>query len=450
MAMNQDKSSPSTTGKKPLRCGLRTLGLGLLLGATTCWAELVPLDGIAAIVNEDVVMQSELRAHTEQYYQQIQRQAAQQQQRQQVPPKEALVSQVLDKLILDRIQLAMAERAGINISDKELNAALTRSAEQQNLTLDQFVAMAHDDGLTLTRLREQFSQDMIIGRVQEGMVKRRIEISDQEVENFLNSEEGQQMTSPDLNVGHILLTLASSASATELEVALAQAAQLRQQAIDSNDFRNIAILNSRGPNALKGGDLGWRKAMQLPPLFSQALASLQPGEVSPPLQSDAGIHLLKLYERRGAGSERLIQQTEIRHILVKPNEILSKEGAHEKISELRERIVAGEDFADLAREFSEDPGTALKGGELGWSTSGQFVPIFESTAAKLAIDAISEPVFSQFGWHIIQVTGRRNEDFSEKLIINQARNALGQRKYAEELPIWLQEIRSEAFVDIRL
>ncbi|MBV1927984.1 MAG: peptidylprolyl isomerase, partial [Gammaproteobacteria bacterium] len=226
--------------------------------------------------------------------------------------------------------------------------------------------------------------------------------------------------------------------------------QLRQPAVDSSDFRNIAILNSRGPNALKGGDLGWRKAMQLPPLFSQALANLQPGEISPPLQSDAGIHLLKLYERRGGGGERLIQQTEIRHILVKPNEILTKEAAHEKTSELRERIVAGEDFADLAREYSEDPGTALKGGELGWSTSGQFVPIFESTAAKLSIDEMSEPVFSQFGWHIIQVTGRRSEDFSEKLIINQARNALGQRKYAEELPIWLQEIRSEAFVDIRL
>ncbi len=450
MAMNQDKANPSTIGKKPISVHLRTLSLGLLLGATTCWAELVPLDSIAAIVNEDVVMQSELRAHTEQYYQQIQRQAAQQQQRQPVPPKEALASQVLDKLILDRIQLAMAERAGINIGDKELNQALTRTAEQQNMTFDQFVAMAHKDGLTLTQLRKQFSQDMIIGRVQQGMVKRRIEISDQEVDNFLNSEEGQLMTSPDLNVGHILLTLASSASPAELEVTLDKSAQLRQQAIDSNDFRNIAILNSRGPNALKGGDLGWRKAVQLPPLFSQALAKLEPGEISPPLQSDAGVHLLKLYERRGGGGEQLIQQTEIRHILVKPNEILTKEDALEKTNKLRERIVAGEDFADLAREFSEDAGTALKGGELGWSTSGQFVPVFENTAADLAIDEMSEPVLSQFGWHIIQVTGRRNQDFSEELITNQARNALGQRKYAEELPIWLQEIRNEAFVDIRL
>ena len=450
MAMNHDKLNCSTTGKKPQRAGLRILGISLLLGATTCWAELVHLDGIAAIVNEDVVMQSELRTHTEQYYQQIQRQAAQQQQRQQIPAKEALVSQVLDKLILDRIQLAMAERAGINIGDKELNQALARTAEQQNLTLDQFVAMAHKDGMTLTQLREQFRQDMLIGRVQQGIVKRRIQINEQEVENFLNSEEGQQMTSPDLNVGHILLTVASSASPVELEATLAQAAQLRQQAIDSSDFRNIAILHSRGPNALKGGDLGWRKAIQLPALFSQALANLEPGEISPPLQSDTGVHLLKLYERRGGSDKRLIQQTAIRHILVKPNEILSKEAAYEKISELRERIVAGEDFADLAREFSEDPGTALKGGDLGWSTSGQFVPIFESTAANLSIDEMSEPVFSQFGWHLIQVTGRRSEDFSEQLIINQARNVLGQRKYAEELPIWLQEIRSEAFVDIRL
>ena len=449
MAMNQDNASPLATRKiTALPRAWRALGLGLLCGASTCWAELVALDGIAAIVNEDVVMKSELIAHTDQYYQQIQRQAAQQQQRQQTPPKEALVSQVLDKLILDRIQLAMAERAGIKIGDEELNNSLKRSAEQQNLSFDEFVAMAHNDGLSLAQLRTQFRQDMIIGRVQQGMVKRRIEISDQEVDNFLNSEEGQLMTSPDLNVGHILLTLPSSASPAQLDATLQEAAKLRQQAVDSDDFRNVAIVHSRGPNALKGGDLGWRKAIQLPPLFSEALAKLEPGEISPALQSDAGIHLLKLYERRGGG-EQLVQQTEIRHILVKPNEILTEEDALEKISELRARIVAGEDFGDIARENSEDPGTALKGGELGWSTSGQFVPIFESTAAGLEVDEMSEPVFSQFGWHIIQVTGRRSQDFSETLIVNQARNALGQRKYAEELPIWLQEIRSEAFVEIK-
>ncbi|MBL4782167.1 MAG: peptidylprolyl isomerase [Porticoccaceae bacterium] len=447
MKQDNNKLRPIRKKARP-RIGLGALALSLWLGTTSASAQLVALDGIAAIVNEDVVMKSELRDHTEQYYQQIQRQAATQQQRQQIPPREALLSQVLDKLILDRIQLAMAERAGIKVGDKELNEALTRTAEQQSMSFDQFVAMAQKDGLSLAQLRTQFRQDMVIGRVQQGMVKRRIEISDQEVENFLNSEEGQLMSSPDLNVGHILLMLPSSASTTELDASLHKAAQLRQQAVDSSDFRNIALLNSRGPNALKGGDLGWRKAMQLPPLFSQALAHLAPGEISPPLQSDAGIHLLKLYERRGGG-EQLIQQTEIRHILLKPNEILNKEEALLEIKALRERIVAGEAFADLAREFSEDPGTALKGGELGWSSSGQFVPIFESTAAKLEIDEISEPVYSQFGWHIIQVTGRRNEDFSEKFINNQARNALGQRKYAEELPIWLQEIRSEAFVDIR-
>lgn len=449
MAMNQDNASPLATCKRPvLPRAWRALGLGLLCGASTCWAELVALDGIAAIVNEDVVMKSELITHTDQYYLQIQRQAAQQQQRQQTPPKEALVSQVLDKLILDRIQLAMAERAGIKIGDEELNNALQRAAKQQNMSFDEFVAMAHNDGLSLAQLRTQFRQDMIIGRVQQGMVKRRIEISDQEVDNFLNSEEGQLMTSPDLNVGHVLLTLPASASPVQLGASLQQAAKLRQQAIDSDDFRNVAIVHSRGPNALKGGDLGWRKAIQLPPLFSEALAKLEPGEISLPLQSDAGIHLLKLYERRGGG-EQLIQQTEIRHILVKPNEILTKEDALEKISQLRARIVAGEDFGDIAREFSEDPGTALKGGELGWSSSGQFVPIFESTAADLDVDEMSGPVFSQFGWHIIQVTGRRSQDFSETLITNQARNALGQRKYAEELPIWLQEIRSEAFVEIK-
>lgn len=417
--------------------------LPFILGAASCWAELKPLDSIAAIVNEDVVMASELRASTEQVYQQMQRQ------QQQLPPKDALVSQVLDKLILDRIQLAMGARAGVKISDEELNDALERTAEQQGKTLEQFFAMARSDGLSQSELRTQFRQDMIIGRVQQGMVKRRIEITEQEVTLFLTSEEGQLMTSPELNVGHILLPLPSHAKAQDIEQALQKAAELRQLAVDSGDFRQVALGYSKGPNALSGGDLGWRRAAQLPPLFSQALEKLQPGEVAPPVQSDAGIHLLKLYERRGGG-EQLTQQAEIRHILVKPNEILSKEDAFTFTKELRERILAGEDFAELAKQFSEDTGTALKGGSLGWSSPGQFVPIFETTAKDLAIDQISEPVLSQFGWHIIQVTGRRDQDLSKEMVLNQARNVLGQRKYAEELPLWLQEIRNEAYVEIKI
>ncbi len=443
--MNQSKfyTAPHPRLSGPLKI-FAALALPLLFGATNTWAELKPLDSIVAIVNEDVVMESELRSHTEQYYQQLQRQ-----QPQQIPPREAIIPQVLDKLILDRIQLGMGERAGVKISDKELNITLNNTAKQQNLTFEQFVKMAHDDGLSLAQLRTQFRQDMIISRVQQGMVKQRIEISDQEVEYFLNSEEGQLMTSPDLNVGHLLLTLSSSARPEDVTATLNKATELRQQAIDNDNFRNIATLNSRGPNALKGGDLGWRKAIQLPPLFSQALAELEPGDITLPLQSDAGVHLLKLYEKRGGGKQ-LIQQTEIRHILIELNEIRSKDDALQLSNELRQRIFAGEAFADLAKEFSEDPGSALNGGSLGWSTSGQFVPIFEKTAEHLDIDEISEPVFSQFGWHIIQVTGRRDRDFSEELIVNQARNALGQRSYAEELPIWLQEIRDEAYVEIRL
>ncbi len=445
MAMNQSKfyTAPHPRLFGPLKI-FASLALPLLFGAANTWAELKPLDSIVAIVNEDVVMESELRSHTEQYYQQLQRQ-----QPQQIPPREAIIPQVLDKLILDRIQLGMGERAGVKISDKELNITLNNTAKQQNLTFEQFVKMAHDDGLSLAQLRTQFRQDMIISRVQQGMVKQRIEISDQEVEYFLNSEEGQLMTSPDLNVGHLLLTLSSSARPEDVTATLNKATELRQQAIDNDNFRNIATLNSRGPNALKGGDLGWRKAIQLPPLFSQALAELEPGDITLPLQSDAGVHLLKLYEKRGGGKQ-LIQQTEIRHILIELNEIRSKDDALQLSNELRQRIFAGEAFADLAKEFSEDPGSALNGGSLGWSTSGQFVPIFEKTAEHLDIDEISEPVFSQFGWHIIQVTGRRDRDFSEELIVNQARNALGQRSYAEELPIWLQEIRDEAYVEIRL
>lgn len=256
------------------------------------------------------------------------------------------------------------------------------------------------------------------------------------------------MSSPDVNVGHILIRLPSSATEQVKAEAFAKAEALQRRLAEGEDFKQLALVNSAGPNALKGGDLGWRKTAQLPALFTQALDQLQPGQVSETLQSDAGIHLLKLYERRGGG-EQLIEQTEVRHILLKANEIRSEDDTRKLIASLREQALANNNFADLARQHSDDTGSALKGGNLGWSMPGQFVPEFEKAISELEIGTISEPIRTQYGWHIIEVTGQRKEDFSSEILRNQATNQLRQRKYAEELQAWMEEIRTEAFIDIK-
>jgi peptidyl-prolyl cis-trans isomerase SurA len=227
-----------------------------------------------------------------------------------------------------------------------------------------------------------------------------------------------------------------------------RAKDLLEQINNGTDFRQLAIANSADQSALQGGDLGWRKMAQLPGVFIDAVEQLELNEVSEPIRSAAGFHLLKLYERRGGG-ERLVEQHFARHILIKPNQIRDEQATISQLNELRDRALAGEDFGDLSKEFSEDPGSALKRGELGWSTPGMFVPEFEDTMNSIALNEISEPFSSQFGWHILQVTERRNEDFSSTILRNNAANMLRQRKYEEELQVWLQEIRDEAFIEIK-
>ncbi len=405
-------------------------------------AELKALDRIVAIVNEDVVMASELNEQVEMMVKQMLRA------QQQLPPREVIESQVLEKLIQDRLQIEIGKRAGVQISDDEINRALEDTARNQGLTLEEFVSYAHQDGLTLSKLRQNFKNDMIVARVQQAMVSRRIEITDQEIDNFLNSEEGKFLASPDVNVGHILIRVPDS-STDAFNQAMADAEVLHNRlTTGSEDFRQVALTHSAGPNALQGGDLGWRKTAQLPALFTQTLDALEPGQVSEPFRSDAGIHLLKLYERRGGG-EQLIEQKQIRHILLKPNEIRNDEATRAQIAALREQILENENFGELARQYSEDTGSALKGGDLGWSTKGQFVPGFENAIDQLEIGVLSEPVLTQYGWHLIEVTDQRKQDFSTEILRNQASNQLRQRKYAEELQVWLEEIRNEAFIEIK-
>ncbi len=416
-----------------------------LLGtiAAPAFSEETPLDHIVAVVNEDVVMSSELEERVKEIYLRLKDSGTE------IPPQNVLVPQVLERLILEQLQLSRGQRAGVHISDEELNQAIERMAKSRNLSMDEMMEHAHQSGVSLNKLREQLRNEMTIKRVQDGFVNRRINISEQEIDNFLKSEEGEKWSSPDVNLGHIILALSSGAPRDEVAAVEQKARDLYEQLQSGTDFKSLAIANSAGPNALKGGDLGWRKTAQLPSIFITAVEKLSPGENSVPIRSDAGYHLLKLYDRRGGG-EKIVVQHHARHILIKPNEIRTEEETKAMLEGIRADIINGADFAELAKENSEDIASSLAGGDVGWSLPGQFVPEFEDVMAKLSLNEISEPFRSQFGWHILQVTERRQQDFSEDLRRQQAESILRHRKYEEELQIWLQEIRDEAFVEIKL
>lgn len=427
---------------KTFKSLLATAVLSLLLLPFKASAEIALLDRVVAIVDDDVVLYSELNQRMAGILTRIQQSGTQ------APPEEILRKQVLEQLISERLQLNMGYNAGIRVSDEEINQTLARVAASSNLSLEDYIAQIHASGGTLANVRQEIVDEIIIMRVQQGRVMRRIRISEQELTNFLNSEEGRLVTSPDVNIGQILFSVPSSSSPDETKTIVDKLNKIEEQLKAGADFKQLAIANSDDQSALEGGDLGWRKMAQLPGVFIEAVESMEAGQVSKPIRSAAGYHLIKLYDRRGGG-EKLIEQHFSRHILLKPNQIRDEAATIELLNKLRDRIKEGEDFATLSKEFSEDPGSALKGGELGWSTPGMFVPEFEQTMSGIALDEVSNPFRSQYGWHILQVTDRRMQDFSDNILRNGAENLLRQRKFAEELQVWLQEIRDEAFVEIK-
>jgi peptidyl-prolyl cis-trans isomerase SurA len=391
-------------------------------------------------VNDDIVLQSELNQRTASIFRNIQDSGTQ------PPALDILQKQVLERLISERLQLTIGFNAGVRISDSEIEQTIARLAANSNLSVQEYKEQIALGGESIADLRDNIANELIIMQVQQGSVMRSIHVSAQELNNFLNSEEGKLMTSPDINLGQILISAPSTAngitsSQDKLNVIIAQ---LEQGA----DFKQLAIASSDDQSALEGGDLGWRKQAQLPSLFIEAIEDLQPGEISKPLRSGAGFHVLKLYDRKGGG-EQLIEQHFARHILLKPNQIRNQAETVALLNDLRQQAQDTDGFFALAKQYSEDPGSALKGGELGWSSPGLFVPEFENTMSSISLNEISQPFQSQFGWHILQVTDRRMQDFSDEILRNRADNLLRQRKYSEELQVWLQKIRDEAYVEIK-
>jgi peptidyl-prolyl cis-trans isomerase SurA len=408
------------------------------LSAPPVQAQTQILDSIVAIVEDDVIMASELRARLVMMQKNFDRQGIE------PPAQEMLVRETLDRLILESIQIQMGRRAGVRISDAQLNSALNRLAQQNRITLDQFRQQLEQDGQSYQAMREDVRRELIIQRVQTGNVNQRIQITDQEIDNFLESEEGRQLTAQEYHLVHALLPVTDQGDAAEDAAAKAHVDELYSRIAAGDSFNEVISGSDRG---FTGGDLGWRTQDNLPSLFADVAPVLSVGETAAPIRSASGYHLVYLAEKRGG--EMLVQQTKVRHILLKPSAIRTSEETQQLAADLRGDVIDGEDFAELAREYSDDIGSAQEGGDLGWTTPGQMVPEFQNVMDSTAINTVSPPFESQFGWHILEVLDRRQEDMSDTVVRNRAGEMLHQRKYQEELEAWLRKIRDEAFVDIK-
>jgi peptidyl-prolyl cis-trans isomerase SurA len=429
--------------KTKLSDRLRPLLLGAALLAATAQAQVRPLDRVVAIVDNDVVMQSQLDARLREVQQTIGKRGGA------LPPEQVLSQQVLERLIIENIQLQIGDRSGIRITDEELNQAMGTIAQRNGMSLEQFRDALASDGLSYADARDQVRREMIISRVRQRRVAERIQVTDQEVQNFLASDLGKMQLSEEFRLANILIPVSEGASSSEIQAADRQAQELYQQLQQGADFAQLAVSRSASENALEGGEMGWRKAAQLPPPFDSMIRQLNPGEVTEPVRTPGGFIILKLIEKRG-GETQVRDEVHVRHILIKPSEIRSEEETRRLVERLHQRIVAGEDFAELAKSFSEDPGSALNGGDLNWIDPEALVPEFREVMNNTASGELSKPFKSPYGWHVLQVMGRRATDSSVQFREQQAANLLRNRKYDEELQTWLRQIRDEAYVETKL
>ena len=421
---------------------LSALILASSMLAANAFAAEQPLDRIAAIVDNDVVMFSQYQSRLKEVQQTINKRGVD------VPSEDILRQQVMERLIIDAIQLQMAERSGIRISDEELSESMATIAERNGLTQREFEQALAADGLSLSDAQEQIRQEMLISRVRQYRVAERIQVTDQEVQNFLASDLGKMQLAEEYELANILIPVPDGASSEELGQAEKTVATIVEQLEKGGDFAQLAIRYSASENALEGGEMGWRKAAQLPPPFDRMLATMAVGQITPPSRTAGGIIMLKLLDKRG-GDVVYRDETHVRHILRKPSEMRSAEATRTLATRLYERLRSGEDFAQLAKQFSEDPGSALNGGDLNWIDPNSLVPAFREEMARTAIGELSQPFESQFGWHVLQVLDRRSTDSSVQMREQQALNLLRNRKYDEELQTWLRQIRDEAYVEIK-
>ena len=420
-----------------------------LLVAGTTWltptialAERQMLDRVIAIVDDGVILQSEF----DERLAEIQQRAVEMDL--QLPPLADLSTQVMENLIIENLQLQLAERVGIRFDDDTLNQVMADVAAQNGVTFDEYVALLEAQGIYLST-RERIRRELAVNEVQRGLVNRRINITDQEIENYLNSETGRSAMAPDYLVDQILIPAPSSDSAAMQQAKEAFAQEIYQRIQAGEDFAQVRMDAQQSAASqgitLSGGELGWRKADQLPSLFADVVPNMRSGDVNEPIRSPNGFHIIRLTDVRG-DSTRLVRQTEARHILITPNEIRTEDQARRLIQDIYQRLQDGESFNVLARQYSDDTMSVVAGGELGWVSDGGMPPEFEAVVRDLDVNEISEPFRTSFGWHVAEVTDRREEDLSRQYRRQQAENALRGPKFELELENWMLEIRDEAYV----
>ena len=423
------------TRKNFFKCTLFTVGIFVVNAASA----LQQLDGIAVIVNDDVITNNEIKARTNDFIKKIK--ASNLSARELI----ALRKQVTERMVRDKVQLQHAGRLGIKIDDVELNRMLERLAQSNGLSLEKMRKTIEADGLPFSRFREQSRDELIIKQLQQRMVASKVNVTDQEVEQFIANKQNKKSRNVKYKLRHILIGTPEAASPEDIQQAKIEAEKIAAEISKGASFEKLAINQSDGRNALKGGDLGWRKADELPESFTDAIEDLNTGGTSEIIRSASGFHLLKL-ENKSSGSET-VMQTHARHILIRTGAKTSDDAARKTLLSLKIRVNKGEKFEDLAAKYSQDPGSKKTGGDLGWASPGAFVSAFENVMGSLKNNQISEPFKSQFGWHIIQVLERRKRDITQANIQADARRSIHQRKADEELQLWLRRIRDEAYVE---
>ncbi|OFZ90190.1 MAG: molecular chaperone SurA [Betaproteobacteria bacterium RIFCSPLOWO2_12_FULL_62_58] len=411
------------------------------------WAQKPPpvvvLDRIVAVVNDEVITRIDLNGRVGIAIKQLRQQGTP------LPPREVLERQLLDRMVTDRVQLHFAKETGLRVDDTELDRAIGRIAQENKLTLQGMRQALEKDGVPFPRFREDIRDEIVMARLREREVDARIVVSEGEIDNFLSLQQGQEGGSDDYNLSHILVVVPENASPEQIQARRNRAEQAHAQLKGGADFRQVAAAFSEAPDALQGGVMGWRQSSRLPTLFTDALKPMRTGELSPILRSPNGFHILRLNDKRGGGPPVMVQQTRARHILIKTSELVSENEARSRLRNLKERLENNADFAGLARAHSEDA-SATKGGDLGWLSPGDTVPEFERAMDALKPGQISDPILTPFGWHLIQVLERRNEDMSKERQRLMARQALRARKSDEAYQEWVRQLRDRAFIELRL
>jgi peptidyl-prolyl cis-trans isomerase SurA len=405
--------------------------------------QVAKIDAVVAVVNDDVITRYELDDRVREVVRQLQKQDTP------LPPADVLEKQILERMITDMLQEQYAKENGVRVDDTQLNLAITRIAQQNDFpSLAEFRAKLEADGVDYKKFREEIRGEIIATRLREREVESKLIISEGEVDNYLANKARIGSVGEEFHLAHILVVVPEQASAEKIQAARERAEQALSKLKGGADFAQVAAGFSDAKDALKGGDLGWRSAETIPPLFMNELQNMQPGQTSAVLRSASGFHILRLVEKRSGNAPVVITQTHARHILIKTSEIVPEAEAKKRIMEIKERIEDGADFAEQAKRYSQD-GSAQQGGDLDWLSPGQTVPEFEGAMNKLQIGEMGE-VQSQFGWHLIQVLERRNTDVSQQQKRQQARIAIGTFKSDELYQDWLRQLRDRAFIEYRL